>query len=137
MNEEAGEWGRQGSYPKLRSISPPKNKTKNKLMRYGAELVRGPVMAAAVLDLTGVGGLLHFPQLNTAVEPDDGAEGKRWQHAPIQTAVRKPSSRVLLEQPFTIFFFFLKYACGGRKEKNFPSGGRTSVVGSLRSNGEV
>lgn len=89
-------------------------------MRYGAELVRGPVMAAAVLDLTGVGGLLHFPQLNTAVEPDDGAEGKRWQHAPIQTAVRKPSSRVLLEQPFTIFFFFFKVRVWGEERKKFP-----------------
>lgn len=55
--------------------------------------------AAAALDLTGVGGPLHFPQLDTAVEPDDGAEGERWQHAPIQAAVGKPARRVLLEQP--------------------------------------
>lgn len=39
-------------------------------------------MSAAVSDLTGVGGLVHFPQLDSPVEPDDGAEGKRWQHAP-------------------------------------------------------
>lgn len=37
--------------------------------------------AAAGSDLTGVGGLVHFPQLDTPVEPDDGAEGQRWQHA--------------------------------------------------------
>ena len=36
---------------------------------------------AAVSDLTGVGELVHFPQLDTPVEPDDGAEGERWQHA--------------------------------------------------------
>lgn len=36
---------------------------------------------AAVSDLTCVGGLVHFPQLDTPVEPDDGAEGQRWQHA--------------------------------------------------------
>lgn len=34
---------------------------------------------AAASDLTGVGG--HFPQLDTPVEPDDGAEGAPWQHA--------------------------------------------------------
>lgn len=36
---------------------------------------------AAISDLPGVGGLVHFPQLDTPVEPDDGAEGERWQHA--------------------------------------------------------
>lgn len=36
---------------------------------------------AAVSDLTGVGGLVYFPQFDTPVEPDDGAEGERWQHA--------------------------------------------------------
>lgn len=25
---------------------------------------------------------MHFSQLETPVEPDDGAEGERWQHAP-------------------------------------------------------
>lgn len=37
--------------------------------------------APAVSDLAGVGELVHFPQLDTPVEPDDGAEGERWQHA--------------------------------------------------------
>lgn len=35
----------------------------------------------SVSDLTGVGGLVHFPQLDSPVEPDDGTEGERWQHA--------------------------------------------------------
>lgn len=61
--------------------------------------------AAAALDLAGVGGPLHFPQLDTTVEPDDGAEGERWQHAPIQAAVGKPASRVLLKQPGLYFRF--------------------------------
>lgn len=25
---------------------------------------------------------MHFPQLDAPVEPDDGAEGQSWQHAP-------------------------------------------------------
>lgn len=54
---------------------------------------------AAALDLASVGGPLHFPQLDTTIEPDDGAEGEHWQHAPIQTTVRKPASRVLIKQP--------------------------------------
>lgn len=35
-----------------------------------------------ILDLSSVGGLVHFSQLEAPVEPDDGAEGERWQHAP-------------------------------------------------------
>lgn len=38
-------------------------------------------VVAAVSDLTSVGGLVHFPQLDTPVEPDDGAEGECRQHA--------------------------------------------------------
>lgn len=34
------------------------------------------------LGLAGVGAPVHFPQLEAPVEPDDGAEGARWQHAP-------------------------------------------------------
>lgn len=81
-------------------------------------------VAAAALDLAGVGGPLHFPQLDTTVEPDDGAEGERWQHAPIQTALGKPASRVLLKQP-AFYFNFLKGKkwSGGRtkKKKNGPA----------------
>lgn len=39
------------------------------------------VDGAAVSDLTGVGGQVQFPQLDSPVQPDDGAEGERWQHA--------------------------------------------------------
>lgn len=52
---------------------------------------------AAVSDLTGVGGLVHFPQFDPPVEPDDGAEGERWQHA--LSSSEKPAGWVLLEQP--------------------------------------
>lgn len=51
----------------------------------------------AVSDLTGVGGLVHFPQFDTPIEPDDGAEGERWQHAP--SSSEKPAGWVLLVQP--------------------------------------
>lgn len=52
---------------------------------------------AAISDLPGVGGLVHFPKLDTPVEPDDGAEGERWQHA--LSRGQKPAGLVLLEQP--------------------------------------
>lgn len=35
-----------------------------------------------ISDLASVAGLVHFSQLEAPVEPDDGAEGERWQHAP-------------------------------------------------------
>lgn len=89
-------------------------------------------MAAVALDLASVGGLLHFPQLDTAVEPDDGAEGQRWQHAPIQAAVGEPACRVLMKQP-GFYLIFLK----GGKMKGGEEKKRTCVVGSLWSNGEV
>lgn len=40
-------------------------------------------MAAAGgrLGLAAAGAPVHFPQLEAPVEPDDGAEGARWQHA--------------------------------------------------------
>lgn len=77
--------------------------------------------AAAALDLAGVGGLLHFPQLDTTVEPDDGAEGERWQHAPIEAAVGKPASRVLLKQPGFYFIFLKGRNRVGGGEKNGPA----------------
>lgn len=55
------------------------------------------VGGAAASDLTGVGGLVHFPQLETPVEPDDGAEGEHWQHALISS--ENPAGRALLERP--------------------------------------
>lgn len=64
--------GEGGSHPKLRSIFKS---------RQGGVSAAVMTAAAAVSDLTGVGGLVHFPQLDTPVEPDDGAEGERWQHA--------------------------------------------------------
>lgn len=63
----------------------------------------------ATLDQASVGGPLHFPQLDTTVEPDDGAEGERWQHAPDQTTVGKPASRVLWQQPALYLRFLLNY----------------------------
>lgn len=59
--------------------SPEAEKHFQKLIRTRSAAVVSAM--AAVLDLTGVGGLVHFPQLDTPVEPDDGAEGERWQHA--------------------------------------------------------
>lgn len=77
---------------------------------------------AAALDLAGVGGPLHFPQLDTTVEPDDGAEGERWQHAPFQAAVGKPASRVLLKQPAFYFIYFKgEKWIGGAEKKNGPA----------------
>lgn len=115
-----GGWrGRRGSHPKLRSIFKKKVDYGWGCASVWAAGAAAAAAAAAALDLTSVGGPLHFPQLDTAVEPDDGAEGERWQHAPIQAAVGKPASRVLLEQPGC----FLKK--GGRKKrggrrKNLP-----------------
>lgn len=37
-----------------------------------------------ILDLASVAGLVHFSQLEAPVEPDDGAEGECWQHAPLR-----------------------------------------------------
>lgn len=70
---------------------------------------------AAALHLAGVGGLVHFPQLDTPVEPDDGTEGDRWQHA-------FSSSKNLLAGCYW-----------NSLEKGFPSD-RPRVVGSPRLN---
>lgn len=70
---------------------------------------------AAALHLTGVGGLVHFPQLDTPVEPDDGTEGNSWQHA-------FSSSKNLLAGCYW-----------NSLEKGFPSD-RPRVVGSPRLN---
>lgn len=133
--------GGRGSHPKLRSIFKKKFSVED---GWGCASEWAAAAAAPeALDLTGVGGPLHFPQLDAAVEPDDGAEGERWQHAPIQTAAGKPASRVLLEQRgwVGVFIFFFskkggaKKSGGGRRPKS-ASGGRTCVVGSLWSDGE-
>ena len=71
--EGGGGWREEGgSHPKLRSIF------KRSIRWRSAAVVSG---AAAGSDLTGVGGLVRFPQLDSPVEPDDGAERDRWQHA--------------------------------------------------------
>lgn len=62
--------GRRQSYPQLSNIFPV----------YKVASISSAV--AAVSELTSVAGLLDFPQLDTPVEPNDGAEGKRRQHAP-------------------------------------------------------
>lgn len=57
------------SHPKLSSI------LKRQSGRLGC-------CTTASLGLASVGALVHFPQLEAPVEPDDGAEGERRQHAP-------------------------------------------------------
>lgn len=59
--------------------SPEAEKHFQKFLRSPSAAVMSA--AAAVLDLTGVGGLVHFSKLDTPVEPDDGTERERWQHA--------------------------------------------------------
>lgn len=39
------------------------------------------IVAVTVSELAGGDRVMYFPQFDTPVEPDDGAEGKRWKHA--------------------------------------------------------
>lgn len=73
LRESWGKRGRGGGQ------SPKAEKHFQKLIRWRSAAVMSA--RAAVLNLTSVGGLVYFPQLDTPVEPDDGAEGERRQHA--------------------------------------------------------
>lgn len=42
-------------------------------------------VVATASELTGIARLLYFPQLDTAVQPNDGAEGERRQHTPLSS----------------------------------------------------
>lgn len=101
-----GKRGRGGKSPKA-------EKHFQKLIRWRSAAVISA--RAAVLNLTSVGGLVYFPQLDTPVEPDDGAEGERRQHA-------LSSSGDLLAGCYWSSLV-KKFACRG-----------PCVAGSLRSN---
>lgn len=61
------------------------------------KVVFGCCSAAADSDPTATGELMHFPQLDPPVEPDDGAERERQQHT--SSKQQKADGWVLLQKP--------------------------------------